>query len=165
MPGLGSAWDDTGTALRLACASAWMRAAPPLAIASRPWARAARPIDSARGRERIDSPPMKVEVRDSEIAALDADLLVVGRYEDGELPAELAAARGAADASGGFKKLSLLHPERPGRVLVVGLGPAADIDPERVRVAAALATKEAGKLNAASLAWHFPWDASRIPDP
>jgi leucyl aminopeptidase len=85
-----------------------------------------------------------------------AELLATGLYEGESLPAELAAAPGAADAKGGFEKLSLLHPERPGRVLVVGLGKRDDTDPERLRIAAALAAKEAGRLEAASLAWLPP---------
>ncbi len=99
---------------------------------------------------------MKTDVRQIEIAAVDADLLVAGLYEGEELPAELAAAPGAADAGGSFEKLSLLHPERPGRALVVGLGKREECDPERFRIAAALAAKEAEKLEAASLAWLLP---------
>jgi leucyl aminopeptidase len=41
-------------------------------------------------------------------------------------------------------------------VLVAGLGKRGDLDAERLRVAAALVAKEAGKLNAASLAWVLP---------
>jgi len=99
---------------------------------------------------------MKVEVRTGEVADLDADLLLAGLYEDGELPAELASAAGAADAKGGLKKLSLLHPERPSRALVVGLGKRAEMNAERARVAAALAAKEAARLQATSLAWLLP---------
>jgi leucyl aminopeptidase len=100
---------------------------------------------------------VKVEVRaGGEVADLDSDLLVTGLYEDGELPAELASAAGAADAQGGFKKLSLLHPERPGRALIVGLGKRAEMNAERARVASALAAKEAARLRATSLAWLLP---------
>ena len=76
-----------------------------------------------------------------ELPEVDADLAVVGLFEGEELPAELAAAPGAADAKGAFKKLALLHPERPGRVLVVGLGKREEMDAERARVAAALAAQ------------------------
>jgi leucyl aminopeptidase len=99
---------------------------------------------------------VKVEVRQMEIAEVDADLLVVGLHEGGALPGELAAAAGAADAKAGFKKLTLLHPERPSRALVVGLGKREELDAERVRVAAALAAREAGRLDATSLAWLPP---------
>jgi leucyl aminopeptidase len=99
---------------------------------------------------------MKVEVRQIELPEVDADLLVAGLYEGGELPPELAGAPGAADAKSGSEKLSLLHPERPGRALVVGLGKREDADSERLRVAAALAAKEAARLEAASVAWLPP---------
>ena len=87
---------------------------------------------------------------------IDADLLVVGLYEGEELPAELAGAPGANDAKGDFQKLALLHPEQPARVLVVGLGKREEADAERIRLAAAVAAKQAGKLEAASLAWLLP---------
>jgi leucyl aminopeptidase len=99
---------------------------------------------------------MKVSVSQVELAAVDAGLLVVGLCEGEELPAELASAPGAADAKSSFKKLTLVHPEQPGRVLVVGLGKSEDLDAERARIAAALAAKEAGKLGVASLAWVVP---------
>ncbi|MDX6602209.1 MAG: leucyl aminopeptidase [Solirubrobacterales bacterium] len=99
---------------------------------------------------------MKVSVSQGQIPDVDADLLAVGLCEGEELPGELAPARGAADAKGGFKKLATIHPERPARVLVAGLGKRADLDAERLRVAAALVAKEAGKLNATSLAWVLP---------
>jgi leucyl aminopeptidase len=99
---------------------------------------------------------MKVSASQNELAAVDADLVAIGLCEGEELPAELASARGAADAKGGFKKLTTIHPEQPTRVLVAGLGKREELDAERLRVAAALAAKEAGKLGVASLAWALP---------
>ncbi|HET9163985.1 MAG TPA: leucyl aminopeptidase [Solirubrobacterales bacterium] len=99
---------------------------------------------------------MKIEVRQIKPGEVDADLLVVGLFEDGELSTELAGTAGAADAKGGFEKLALLRPARPARVLVVGLGKREKCDAERLRLAAALAAKEAGKLETASLAWLLP---------
>jgi leucyl aminopeptidase len=99
---------------------------------------------------------VNVDVRQVEIGRIDADLVAIGLFEGEELPAELASAPGAADAKGGFKKLSLLHPERPVRVLAVGLGKRAEVDAERARVAAALAAKEAMRLEVTSLAWALP---------
>jgi leucyl aminopeptidase len=100
--------------------------------------------------------PVRVEV--SQLAPTDtnADLLVVGLYEGEELPGGLAAAPGAADAKGGSEKLTLLRPEQPERVLAIGLGKRGDADAERLRVAAAVAAKEAAKLETASLAWLLP---------
>jgi leucyl aminopeptidase len=85
-----------------------------------------------------------------------ADLVVAGLYQGGELPDGLAGAPAASDAKGDFQKLTLLRPERPGRLLVVGLGKREDADAERIRLAAAVAAKEAAKLDAASLAWSLP---------
>ncbi|HVY78958.1 MAG TPA: leucyl aminopeptidase [Solirubrobacterales bacterium] len=99
---------------------------------------------------------MKVAVSQSEIAAVDADLVAIGLYEGEELPGELASARGAADAKGGFKKLTMVHPEQPSRLLVAGLGKQEERDPERMRIVAALVAKEAAKLGARSLAWELP---------
>ncbi len=99
---------------------------------------------------------MDVSVSQTAVPDTDADLLVLGLCEGEELPAELASAPGANDVAGSFKKLALLHPERPGRVLVVGLGKRSELDAERARVAAALAAKEATKLKVGSLAWVLP---------
>jgi leucyl aminopeptidase len=99
---------------------------------------------------------MKVSVSQDAIAEIDADLLAVGLCEGEDLPAELAAARGASDAKRSFKKLAVLHPERPERALVIGLGKRGELDAERLRVVAALVAKEAGKLGAGSLAWALP---------
>jgi len=99
---------------------------------------------------------MKVSVSQSELAGADAELVAIGLCEDEELPQELAAAPGASDAKGGFKKLATIHPGRPARVLVAGLGKRADLDPERLRIAAALVAKEAAKLRVESLAWVIP---------
>ena len=99
---------------------------------------------------------MRVEVRQLPPGEIDADLLVVGLHEGESLPSELAGAAGAGDAKGDFQKLALLHPERPARVLVVGLGKREEVDAERLRLAAAVAAKQAGKLEAASLAWLLP---------
>jgi len=99
---------------------------------------------------------MKVSVSQSEVPAVDADLLVIGLCDGEELQPELADARGGADAKGDFKKLTMIHPESPARVLVVGLGKRDELDAERARVAAALAAKEAAKFEATSLAWLAP---------
>jgi leucyl aminopeptidase len=99
---------------------------------------------------------VEVVVRDTQPGEIDADLLVVGLFEEESLPEPLGDAAGAADAKGGYKKLSIAHPERPARVLVVGLGKRDEMEPERARVAAALAAKEAGRLEATSVAWLLP---------
>jgi leucyl aminopeptidase len=99
---------------------------------------------------------MRVEVSQTQPTETDAGLLAIGLYEGEQLPTELAAAPGAGDAKGGFQKLALLLPEQPRRVLVVGLGKRDDADAERIRLAAAVAAKEAAKMEATSLAWLLP---------
>jgi leucyl aminopeptidase len=99
---------------------------------------------------------MKVEVRESEPANAGADPVAIGLYEGDSPAAAIAEARGAAEARGGFKKLSTLRPENGPPVLVVGLGKRQEINAERLRVAAALAAREAGRVQARSLAWAVP---------
>ncbi len=99
---------------------------------------------------------MRVEVTDTPLAEIESDLLAVMLFEGEELPEPLAGAPGAADAKGGYRKTALLYPERPGRALVVGLGDRDEFEPERARVAAALAAKQASSLRASSLALAAP---------
>jgi len=99
---------------------------------------------------------VKVTVQQTELAAVDADLVAIGLYDDESPPDAIAAAAGAAAASGDFRKLSAVFPDGSARVVVAGLGKREEIDPERLRVAAALVAKEAGRLEAGSLAWVLP---------
>jgi leucyl aminopeptidase len=99
---------------------------------------------------------MKVEVKQVELAEAGADLAVLGLFDDGELPAPIAGAAGADSAKSGFKKLAVLRPDGFPPVLVVGLGKSDELDAERLRVAAAVAAKEAGRLEATSVAWTLP---------
>ena len=98
---------------------------------------------------------MKVMVTQGEPLEAGAGLAVVGLHEDGALPAAIADLAGAGDAKGAFKKKLLLH-AGGARVLVIGLGKREEADAERLRVAAALAAKEAGRLQASSVAWALP---------
>ena len=99
---------------------------------------------------------MKVDVRQTALSDADAGLVVVGLYDGDTLPGELAAAPGAGDVRGSYKAFSLLYPDGPERLLVTGLGKRADADPERLRVVAALAAKEADRVEATALAWALP---------
>jgi leucyl aminopeptidase len=98
---------------------------------------------------------MKVMVSQGDPLEAGVDLGVVSLYEDGSLPAALADIAGADDARGAFKKKLLLH-SSDARILVVGLGKREEVDAERLRVAAALAAQEAGRLEARSIAWVLP---------
>jgi leucyl aminopeptidase len=99
---------------------------------------------------------MKVELSAGELSGTPADLLAFGLAEGGSLPEWIGGAKGADAVKGNFKRLSLLRPDAGPPVLVVGLGKPDEIDAERLRVAAALAAKEAKRLEAASIGWALP---------
>jgi len=99
---------------------------------------------------------MKVEVKQSPPLETMADVLAVGIYEGDSAPTAYGTVPGLEKARAGFKKLTPLHPDDPQWLLVVGLGDRAEADPERLRVAVALAAKEAARLEATSIAWTLP---------
>jgi leucyl aminopeptidase len=99
---------------------------------------------------------MKVEVRDAGVLEADADLVVIGLHDGESVPEAISGAPGAADAKGTFKSLSAVFPEHGPRALVIGLGKRGDAGAERLRVAAAVAVKEAARLELGSLAWLPP---------
>jgi leucyl aminopeptidase len=99
---------------------------------------------------------VELEVRSAGFADLEADVVAVALADGETLPPELASAPGAGDARGAFRKLAVLYPEAPRRVLVVGTGKRADLDDERLRVAAALVAKRAASFDASSIAWVVP---------
>jgi leucyl aminopeptidase len=99
---------------------------------------------------------MKVEVREGELLEAGAELVVVGLHQGGALPDAISEAPGAAAAKSSFKSLSPVFPADGTQVLVVGLGERDDATAERLRVAAALAVKEAARLELDSLAWLPP---------
>jgi leucyl aminopeptidase len=99
---------------------------------------------------------MRLDHSDSAPADVGAGLLCVGLFTGDDLPADLASAPGSEDVNARFRSLSILRPDRPGRVLVVGLGERDDFDAERARVAAALATRQARRFDARSIAWVCP---------
>ena len=99
---------------------------------------------------------MRVEVADKPLAEVDADLLAVLLFEGDDLPEPLAGAPGSEDVRAGYKKASIVHPESPRRALVIGLGDREEFEPERARVAGALAARNAGPLEATSLALAGP---------
>jgi leucyl aminopeptidase len=95
---------------------------------------------------------LRVEAADTPLSEVDADLLAVLVFEGDELPEPLAGAPGSEDVKPGYKKATLLRPEKPRRALVVGLGSRDEFEPERARVAAAIAARQAGPVEANSLA-------------
>jgi leucyl aminopeptidase len=94
---------------------------------------------------------LRVEVSDKPLAEDESDLLAVLVFDGDDLPAPLAGAPGSEDVKGGYKKTSLIHPEKPRRALVVGLGDRDDFEPERARVAGAIAARTAGSMDATSM--------------
>ncbi len=107
-------------------------------------------------RQRIDSAAVKVDVRQIALDQAEADLIILGLFEGEELPGTFSWAPGSRHAKAEFPKLTILHPDDPWSAVVVGLGKREEFEPERARVAAALAVKEAPALNARSLAWLLP---------
>jgi leucyl aminopeptidase len=99
---------------------------------------------------------VELEVAAQGLDELDADLVAIALADGEQLPSTVAPAPGAGDAKPGFKKLALIHPERPARVVAAGVGSRDDLDAERLRVVAALVAKQAAKLEARSLAWVLP---------
>jgi leucyl aminopeptidase len=98
---------------------------------------------------------VQLEVVSVPVEDLDCDLVAVTLAEGQALSGPLARAPGAEDARGSFRRLALIHPGRPPRVIAVGVGDP-ELDLERLRVAGALAAKRAAELEARSLAWVVP---------
>jgi len=96
---------------------------------------------------------VQVALADSPLTELRADLHVITLAAGAELPSEYASAPGAADAESGFRKLAMLRPERPERLLVVGIGNAEELDAEKLRVLAALVEKQSRRYEAKRIAW------------
>jgi len=108
-------------------------------------------------------PAVRVELSDQASADVEADLLCLGLFDGEELPRDFKDAPGAEDVKSKFKSLSMLRPERPRRVLVVGLGKRDEFDAERARVAAALAVRQATRFGAESIAWDCPPEGAGTP--
>ena len=108
---------------------------------------------------------MRVEVTDKPFAGIEADLHAMGLFDGDELPQAYRDLPGARDVKTAFKKLTLLRPERPERLLIIGLGKREDLDAERLRIAAGLAVIEAGRYEARTIAWALPEAANDHPAP
>jgi leucyl aminopeptidase len=99
---------------------------------------------------------VQVEATDKPFAGLEADLHAMGLFDGEELRQAYRELPGAGDVKTAFKKLTLLRPDGPERLLIVGLGKREDLNPERLRVAAALAAIRAGCYEARTIAWALP---------
>jgi leucyl aminopeptidase len=94
---------------------------------------------------------LRVDVADKPLSEVDSDLLAVLVFDGGDLPEPLAGAPGSEDVKGAYKKTTLIHPEKPRRALVVGLGDRDEFEPERARVAGAIAARSASSMEATSM--------------
>ena len=94
---------------------------------------------------------MRVRVADKPLSEVDSDLLAVLVFDGDDLPDPLAGAPGSDDVKSTYKKTALIHPESPRRALVIGLGDRDEFEPERARVAGAIASRKAGTIEATSL--------------
>ncbi len=108
---------------------------------------------------------MQVEVTGKPFAGVEADFHVIGLSDGEQLPQAYRDLPGAADVRTAFRKLTLLRPERPERLLVVGLGDRTELDSERLRVAAALAVAEGARYEPRTIAWELPEAADDRPPP
>jgi leucyl aminopeptidase len=99
---------------------------------------------------------VKIEIRQSELQDTVEDLQVLGLFEGEELSPLPGGIHGARKAKGEYRKRTLLHPDGPSWMLVVGLGEREEVDSERLRVAAAIAATEARRLEVSSIVWALP---------
>jgi leucyl aminopeptidase len=97
-----------------------------------------------------------VEVSDKPLSEVETGFLAVMLFEGDDLPAPLAGAPGSEDVKMAYKKATLVHPGTPRRALVVGLGDRDEFEPERTRVAAAIAAGTAVSMDSSSLALSGP---------
>lgn len=99
---------------------------------------------------------MKAYTTDAALSELDADLVAVGLYEGDELSEPLGDTAGAIDASGDFKSRVIVYPGKPERVVIIGLGPKADLTREKARVIGAISQKALRQVKGEVLAWVLP---------
>jgi leucyl aminopeptidase len=104
---------------------------------------------------------LRVEVVDKPLSEIESDLLAVLVFDGDDLPEPLVGAPGSDDVKGAYRKTTLIHPEKPRRALVVGLGDRGEFEPERARVAGAIAARTAGSMEATSMTLAGP--ATEVP--
>jgi leucyl aminopeptidase len=101
---------------------------------------------------------MDVDTINGPALASGADTIAVGLI-DGETEVldafGLRALLQRGEAKTDYRHLAVGHTGKT-RVIVIGLGAAADLDPERARIAAALVRSRAAELGTRSLCWQLP---------
>ncbi len=102
---------------------------------------------------------MRVSATEQPGGASAADTVATAVFEGEDppagAPAQLGELLASGEASRSFKKLALTHAEGKRRLLV-GLGPRAELTPERARVAAAIVCERAREISARALCWEVP---------
>ncbi len=103
---------------------------------------------------------MDLEATTSSPLETDADTIVVGVFEGEDVahdvPGEaLGALLQSGEARREFKRVAVTHAESR-RFVLVGLGARDEFDPERARVAAAVAYSRARELRTSTLCWEVP---------
>jgi leucyl aminopeptidase len=107
---------------------------------------------------------VQVEATTDGPLATDADTIVVGVFVGDSIPHDtpdgaLQALLDSGEARRTFKRLAVTHAEGR-RWILVGLGARDDFDPERARVAAAVAHGRARELGVETLCWEAPHHVS-----
>ncbi|HWF72520.1 MAG TPA: leucyl aminopeptidase [Solirubrobacteraceae bacterium] len=107
---------------------------------------------------------MQVEATTDGPLATNADTIVIGVFEGEGIAHDtpsgaLQALLNAGEAKPAFRRLAVTHDEGR-RWIIVGLGARADFDPERARVAAAVAHARARELGVQTACWEVPHHVS-----
>ena len=104
----------------------------------------------------VDSRPMKVEVRQSELTGVEPTCAWSASTRTSRCRPRSRRRRAPLAPRAPSRSCRWSIPDGSAPILVAGLGKREEADAERLRVAAALAAKEAGRLEAGSLAWALP---------
>ena len=107
---------------------------------------------------------MQVEATTDGPLATDADTIAIGVFEGDGIAHDtpegaLQSLLDSGEARRGFKRLAVTHAEGR-RWIVVGLGPRADFDAERARIAAAITHARAREIGVETLCWEVPHHVS-----
>jgi leucyl aminopeptidase len=106
----------------------------------------------------IRSAPMNVDPITGPALQSGADTIAVGLLDGETDPLDALGLRALLDrgeAKPEFRHLAVDHIGEL-RVIVIGLGAPADLDPERMRIAAALVRDRAGELGSSHISWELP---------
>jgi len=101
---------------------------------------------------------MEIKVKGGSVLELASDLAVLAVGEDVVLPGSVAGLIEPKDSSGKMKKTLLLYPGgavKPRRLLLIGMGKTDKVTAESLREVAAVAIKEARKVQAEAFSFGF----------